>query len=128
MHDVLVSNSAQPAPADVLAELPQAEVDAYMAGIHTRGDRIVSRFLAIHGLVALCLAFFYDTWLITGIVTVCALGMFALCAKLMPGSFLTRAVAGLSLQTFVALHIYQMHGLAEMHFFFFTGFTILIVY
>src|SRR5262249_3227184 len=33
-----------------------------------------------------------------------------------------------SLQMFVALHIYQLHGLAEMHFFFFTGCTMMILY
>jgi PAS domain S-box-containing protein len=33
-----------------------------------------------------------------------------------------------SLQTFVALHIYQLHGLPEMHFFFFTAFTAMVVY
>ena len=37
-------------------------------------------------------------------------------------------MAGISLQTFVALHIYQMHGLAEMHFWFFTAFTLMILY
>src|SRR5439155_22633 len=32
------------------------------------------------------------------------------------------------LQVFVALHIYQLHGLAEMHFWFFTAFTMMILY
>lgn len=128
MHDVVATKYSNPTPAEVAAELPQAEVDALMVDIHARGDRIVSRFLLFHGLVALALAFFYDTWFITGVVGGSALAMFAICKKLLPGSFLTRATAGLSLQAFVALHIYQMHGLAEMHFFAFTAFTVLIVY
>ena len=33
---------------------------------------------------------------------------------------------GVTLQIFVALHIYQMHGLPEMHFFFFTAFAMMI--
>ena len=41
---------------------------------------------------------------------------------------MTRIVAGISLQAFVALHIYQLHGLPEMHFFFFSAFTMLITY
>ena len=31
-------------------------------------------------------------------------------------------------QAFVALHIYQLHGMPEMHFFFFTGLTMMLVY
>jgi methyl-accepting chemotaxis protein len=54
--------------------------------------------------------------------------MFVLAWKLMPRSRLTRIVSGIALQTFVALHIYQAHGLAEMHFFFFTAFTAMVVY
>jgi two-component system, cell cycle sensor histidine kinase and response regulator CckA len=37
-------------------------------------------------------------------------------------------LCGIALQLFVALHIYQMHGIAEMHLFFFTAFTMMIVY
>ena len=61
-------------------------------------------------------------------VRCCALALFFVNARLLPGSFATRVAAGIALQTFVALHIYQMHGLAEMHFWFFTAFTMMIVY
>src|ERR1700730_13839336 len=47
---------------------------------------------------------------------------------LAPGTRTTRILAGISLQMFVALHIYQLHGLPEMHFFFFTAQTMLIIY
>jgi hypothetical protein len=53
---------------------------------------------------------------------------FFACASFYPGSFLTRAIGGIVLQTFCAIHIYQMHGMAEMHFFFFTSTAIMVVY
>jgi signal transduction histidine kinase/CheY-like chemotaxis protein len=85
-------------------------------------------FVLGHLCVALCLGFFYETWLTTFVGGGAATAMFFASRKVAPESFVTRAVAGIALQTFVALHIYQMHGLAEMHFFFFTAFTMMIVY
>jgi signal transduction histidine kinase/ActR/RegA family two-component response regulator len=102
--------------------------DALMHAIYTRGDRIIGRFILMHAAVALGLAFVYDTWFVTSAVTVAAVALFFANARLLPASFSTRVAAGISLQMFVALHIYQMHGLAEMHFWFFTAFTMMIVY
>ena len=108
--------------------LAEADADALMRAIYLRGDRIMGHFLLGHGAIAVGLAFFYETWLVTGVVGSCALALFFVNAKLLPASFTTRVAAGVALQTFVALHIYQMHGLAEMHFWFFMGFTMMIVY
>jgi signal transduction histidine kinase len=47
---------------------------------------------------------------------------------LRPGTLLTRVAAGIALQTFCALHIHQMNGMAEMHFFYFTSVTAMILY
>jgi signal transduction histidine kinase/ActR/RegA family two-component response regulator len=102
--------------------------DALMHAIYTRGDRIIGRFLLMHAAVALGLAFVYDTWFVSIVVTLAAAALFFVNARLLPASFSTRVAAGVSLQMFVALHIYQMHGLAEMHFWFFTAFTMMIVY
>ena len=128
---VFVPGSSEPMDTDTLAEsvrLSPDQEEALMAGIHERGDRLVARFIGLHAAFAIGLATFYQTWLVTGVVTFCAVAMFFVAVKLLPRSFITRCVAGISLQTFVALHIYQLHGLPEMHFFFFTAFTVLIVY
>ncbi|HEU0122444.1 MAG TPA: response regulator [Bryobacteraceae bacterium] len=105
-----------------------AEVGEIMAGIYARGDRMISIFLSCHLALALLLASFYDTWFLA-----CCVGGLAVLAyegsrRLLPGHFLTRCIAGVSIQIFVALHIYQLHGMAEMHFFFFTGLTMMLVY
>jgi signal transduction histidine kinase/CheY-like chemotaxis protein len=113
-------------PADY--GVTEEDADELMRAIYLRGDRIIGCFLLVHGAIAVGLASFYDTWLVTGVVSSCALTLFFANARLLPGSFITRVAAGVALQTFVALHIYQMHGLAEMHFFFFTAFTMMIVY
>jgi PAS domain S-box-containing protein len=105
-----------------------AQAAEILGAIYGRGDRIIGNFLVLHALVAVALGFFYQTWTETIGVTLAALAMFFLSAWLVPRSFLTRCIGGISLQIFVALHIYQMHGLAEQHFWFFTAFTMMIVY
>ena len=104
-----------PAGGEILSPAQRAEV---MQPIYERGDRLVTRFVLVHALIAIGLATFYQTWLVTGVITACAVAMFVLAVTLLPRSFITRCLAGISLQMFVALHIYQMHGLGEMHFFF----------
>ena len=104
------------------------EADAILAPIRERADRAMLRFVAAHLAISIALAFFYETWIVTACVASAATAMFVIARRLLPGSRLTRHIAGVSLQAFVALHIYQMHGMAEMHFFFFTAFTAMIVY
>jgi PAS domain S-box-containing protein len=102
--------------------------DAIFRGIHRRGDRWMGYFIGVHLLFAAALAPLHDTWIAAAALGGTAAALFYLCAWLRPGEFVTRAVAGLSLQAFVVLHIHQMAGLAEMHFFFFTAVTAMIIY
>ena len=109
-------------------DFTREQADAIQHDIYLRGDAIIARFITLHALIALGLAHFYATWWIAGIVTSSALAMFFGCRRLLPGRFITRCAAGVALQIFVILHIYQLHGMAEMHFFFFTGLAMMIVY
>jgi signal transduction histidine kinase/CheY-like chemotaxis protein len=106
----------------------KGEIDVILSDQHLRIDRIMERFLMVHCAIAFALAFFYSTWMVTVPVAVFAYLMFAVSRRMMPGSFGTRCVAGISLLTFCSLHIYQMHGMPEMHFFFFTAETMMILY
>jgi len=104
------------------------EVHDVMDSIYARGDRLMIWFILCHFAIALAQGFFYDTWLVTITVGVSAAAMFLISVRLAPRSFLTRCLAGVALQMFVALHIYQLHGMLEMHFYFFTACTMMIVY
>jgi signal transduction histidine kinase/DNA-binding response OmpR family regulator len=108
------------------SELPEPQ--RVLRPIHERGDKWIARFLWMHLGVAFLLAPFYDTWTAALSVGGPALLMFLAARSFAPAEFLTRCVAGISLQTFCALHIYQMHGQAEQHFWFFTAFTLMICY
>jgi len=112
------------------AEVPQSGpwVEEVMRRIYGDGDRYAGWFVLGHFAIGLALAPFYDTWLMALVVGGLAVGMFFGSVWLAPRRLVTRWVAGVSLQSFVALHIYQLHGLPEMHFFFFSAFTMLIAY
>ena len=99
-----------------------------MDAIYARGDRLMLFFILMHLLIALLLASAYNTWAVTLTVAGLSTTMFLSSLLLLPRTFFTRCIAGFSLQLFVVLHIYQMHGMAELHFFFFTAFTMMIAY
>ena len=104
------------------------QVHHIMSGIYFRGDQLMRRFVLVHFAIALLLASFYDTWGVALAIGGASVAMVFVATTLLPRSFLTRCIISVGLQVFVALHIYQMHGLAEMHFFFFTASTLMIVY
>lgn len=104
------------------------EQERILAPVFHRGDWLMLGMLLLHMAAGVCFATFYDTWLETWTIGGLAVGAFVVAIVLQPGAFVTRCVAGICLQAFVALHIYQLHGLAEMHFFFFTAFAAMIAY
>ncbi|MDP1797384.1 MAG: ATP-binding protein [Planctomycetaceae bacterium] len=103
-----------------------AEVASILSDQYARGEHLVRVALLLHFLVGLGLAPFYGTWLMAVVVGASAVAMFFLSSWQFPRTFFTRCMIGVCLQIFVALHIYQMHGLPEMHFFFFTAFAVMI--
>jgi|JI9StandDraft_1071089.scaffolds.fasta_scaffold00322_23 methyl-accepting chemotaxis protein len=99
-----------------------------MLPVYRKAERIMQAMILSHVVLAFILVFYYDTWRITLGVTIPAVISYFLVAKLYPDTRFSRANAGIVIQTFMMLHIYQMHGLAEMHFFFFTSTAIMIIY
>ena len=114
----------------LLPEPPQAfsraEAETILAPHYRRGDRLVQVMLLVHCVFAAALAPFYDTYGIALAVAPATAALFWLCRWASPKSFLTRCMGGVCLQVFVALHIYQLHGQPEMHFFFFTAFVVMV--
>ncbi len=108
--------------------LDRGRVNAVMDDVYARGDRMMRVLVLLHAGITVALAPFYETWTLSLLVGGAAAAMFFCSLALLPRHRITRMIAGVSLQTFVALHIYQLHGLPEMHFFFFTAFTAMVVY
>jgi signal transduction histidine kinase/ActR/RegA family two-component response regulator len=99
-----------------------------LAPVYARGDRWMKLFTLGHLLLSLMLAPIYQTWKSTLLTAPAAFLLYWIFVRIAPGKFFTRCMAGLSIQVFVGLHIFQLQGLSEMHFLFFTGMTMMIVY
>ncbi|MGC3943581.1 MAG: PAS domain S-box protein [Chryseolinea sp.] len=96
--------------------------------INGKSDSIMTYVLLTYFLFGIFLAFFYDTWFVAfSIGGVCLIAYFG-CRLLLPDATLSQYVMSVVFGLFAAQFIYQMHGLFEMHFFFFVGSALLITY
>jgi len=108
--------------------LSESELRDVKAGILSFADKVNEWLLAAMFLFGICIAFFYDTWVVAmGVGSICLIAYYA-SKKLAPDSDLYQYVLSGISAIFAAQFIYEMHGMAEMHFWVFISSTILIIY
>ncbi|HTJ50298.1 MAG TPA: hypothetical protein VL443_12630 [Cyclobacteriaceae bacterium] len=108
--------------------LSDHDFDALYKGIYTKANRLTEGSLALMFVFGILIALFYDTWLIAFGVGGLCLFAYYITKKLLPKSNLYQFVLSGIYAVFAAQYIYQMHGMAEMHFWVFICSTILIIY
>lgn len=108
--------------------LSKAEQHAIDRATNSNADKFIEPVLFLMFGFGIFLAFFYDTWLIAVSVGSICLAAYFLARKLLPQSNLYQYVTSAIFAIFAAQYIYQMHGMAEMHFWVFISATILILY
>lgn len=84
--------------------------------------------LIVYFLLGIGLAFVYDTYLIALCVGSLSLIAYFATKALLPNHTVHHYVLGVVFVVFTAQFIYQMHGMFEIHFFFFVGSSLLITY
>lgn len=100
----------------------------YFRDYYSGVDRILFFVLVGFFLFGVGLSFYYDTWKLSLGAGLLNLSIFFVLTKMFRGKLITRLVSGILLWNFSAQFIAQMHGLYEMHFFFFISCTILLLY
>ncbi|HMJ68813.1 MAG TPA: hypothetical protein VK508_07960 [Cyclobacteriaceae bacterium] len=108
--------------------LSREEITHLYQGIHARADKLTEGVLYIMFAFGICIAFFYDTWLIAFGVGGLCLAAYYVSKHFLPGSNLYQYILSAVSAILAAQYIYQMHGMAEMHFWVFISSTILIIY
>ena len=103
-------------------------LDSYFLDYYRTTDKTMLFILMGFYLFGIGLSFYYDTWILGLGAGSATLGVYLLTYTFFRGKFLNRAVASLLLWNFSAQFIAQMHGMYEMHFFFFIACTILLIY
>ncbi len=108
--------------------ISQDQLKPYLQDINRKSDKLIQYFLWAYAAFGLFLAPFHDTWLVAlGISSLC-LAAYWIPKLLLPEYNLHRCLAGVVFGVFAALFIYQMHGLAEMHFVVFVSSILLVTY
>jgi len=108
--------------------LTDEEIKELYRGIYAKADRMTEGVLLLMFGFGISIAFFYDTWLIAfGVGGLCLLAYYA-SKKLFPGSNFYQYILSAVSAILAAQYIYQMHGMAEMHFWVFINSTIFIIY
>jgi len=106
----------------------EAYAARFFADNNQKADRIMNVALWSYFFFGVFLSFFYDTYLIAfGVGGLCLLSYY-LTKFLLPAGTVHHYVLSVVVGLFCAQFIYQMHGLFEMHFFFFVGSALLIIY
>ena len=108
--------------------LSDHDFDVLYKGIYAKANRLTEGSLALMFVFGILIALFYDTWLIAFGVGGLCLFAYYITKKLLPKSNLYQFVLSAVYAVFAAQYIYQMHGMAEMHFWVFICSTILIIY
>lgn len=108
--------------------LTQTERKEAFREINEKSDAIIKFTLWGYFAFGFFLAFFYDTYFIALVSGGLCLAAYFLTKAILPDSGWHRYLASVLVGVFSAQYIYQMHGLFEMHFFFFVGATLLITY
>jgi len=96
--------------------------------VYERGNAVVGNVILAHCVLSIWLASIYNTWEVSTAVAIPAAFLFFGMKQWRPFGLETRMAGCLSLMTFCMLHIYQMYGLPEMHFFFFTSLVAMLAY
>jgi len=96
--------------------------------LNVKSDKIVAFVLILMFLFGILIALFYETCLVAfGVGGLCLFAYF-ITKKLLPNHDAYQYVLSAICAIFAAQYIYQMHGMAEMHFWVFISSTVLIIY
>ena len=96
--------------------------------VHEEADGIVKYFIYGFFFLGLGLSVFYSTYVLALIMGGISLGIYRLSRSLIGGTFWFRVIVSLLLWNFAVQFILQMHGMYEMHFFYFIALTVLLFY
>lgn len=96
--------------------------------INEKSDRIMGIAIILYFVFGLFLSVFYNTLSLAILVGGICLALYFLTRWILPKTRLYQYVMSAVFAIFSAQFIYQMHGMFEMHFFFFVGSALLITF
>ncbi|WP_338767537.1 hypothetical protein WAF17_06015 [Bernardetia sp. ABR2-2B] len=102
--------------------------ESYLNEVQKQVDIISDKFIAFFFFLGVCLAPIYDTWLLTWVTMGCSCMLYLIVRLVLEEGLLSRVLIAVVYTIFMLQFIGQLHGMAEMHFFYFTNAALLIIY
>jgi PAS domain S-box-containing protein len=99
-----------------------------MLEVYDVGNKVMLGVIGFHFILSIIFASITNNWITPIITNIVFIVSFSLLVKYTPHHLWTRIIAGIILQGYGLLFLYQLNGISEARFFFFTSFTFLIVY
>ncbi|UII34330.1 PAS domain-containing protein [Fulvivirga ulvae] len=96
--------------------------------VNEEADSIINYFMVGYFLFGLFLSIFYSTWAFGLIMGGISLGLYFLAKSFLSGSLIFRLIVSFLFWNFGMQFIIQLHGMYEMHFFYFVSLTVLLFY
>ncbi|WP_291722791.1 PAS domain S-box protein [Bernardetia sp.] len=104
------------------------ELETYLEQVQEKADKISDKFVGVFFILGLCLMPIYETWTFTIANSLIIAALYMIARLGLTNKSISRMVISVVYAIFMLQFIGQMHGMAEMHFFFFTNITLLIIY
>jgi signal transduction histidine kinase len=104
------------------------ELETYLANVQEKADKISDKFIIMFFVLGLCLAPIYQTWIFSIVIGLVTVVLYLMARFALTNKFYARMIISLVYAIFMLQFIGQMHGMAEMHFFFFINIVLLIIY
>ncbi len=119
--DITTSNTRKP-------KIYTLELETYLTNVQGKADKISDKFVIMFFILGFCVAPVYDTWMFTAANTVIIGLLYSIARFVLNNKFRARMIISLVYAIFMLQFIGQMHGMAELHFFFFLNIALLIIY
>ncbi|GAA0892379.1 hypothetical protein GCM10009122_20580 [Fulvivirga kasyanovii] len=96
--------------------------------VNEEADSIINYFMVGYFVFGLFLSIFYNTWLLGIVMGGVSLGLYFLAKTFLSGRLIFRLIVSFLFWNFGTQFIIQLHGMYEMHFFYFVSLTVLLFY
>jgi methyl-accepting chemotaxis protein len=109
-------------------DISEEKLQPFYNKVYFQADSMTRYFILGFFGIGVLLSFFYDTYFLAVTMGGASLVVFFVFQALLPKSQFLRYIISLLFWNFGLQYLFQMHGLYEMHFFFFINLTVLLFY
>lgn len=105
-----------------------ADKESYLNEVQKQVDTISDKFIGLFFILGICFAPIHGTWVFTWVTMGCTCMLYLIVRLILQEGKISRSLIAIVYTIFMLQFIGQLHGMAEMHFFYFINAALLIIY